>query len=174
MSFKLSSVPLQVIRNGFCRVAALMVFGLASGDVWAQGAGTVQFAASSHQVTENEGSVTISVMRVRGSSGAISVDYTITPGTATPQTDYDGTNGILTWGDGDSDSKSFDIIIQNDFSIEEEETLFLTLTNPQGGSSIGTLKQTRVEINGDESGALGFTKTAFITSEMDGRVEIMD
>ena len=173
MKFELSSAPSQVIRRVIYPVAALIAFSLASGDAWAQGAGTVQFAASGYQVTENEGSVTISVMRVRGNSGAISVDYTVTPGTATPLTDYEGTNGILSWGDGDSGQKSFDIIIQNDFSIEEEETLFLTLTNPQGGSSIGTLKQTRVEINGDESGALGFTKRAFITSELDGRVEIM-
>ena len=170
MRFELSSLVWWVTQRWVLRVAALMAFSLASGDVWAQGAGTVQFAASSYQVTENEGSVTISVMRVRGSSGAISVDYTVTPGTATPQDDYDGANGILSWSDGDSNPKSFDIIIQNDFFLEEEETLFLTLTNPQGGSTIGVLKQTRVEINGDESGSLGFTRTAFITSESDGRV----
>ena len=95
MRFELSSLVWWVTQRWVLRVAALMAFSLASGDVWAQGAGTVQFAASSYQVTENEGSVTISVMRVRGSSGAISVDYTVTPGTATPLTDYDGANGIL-------------------------------------------------------------------------------
>ena len=150
-----------------------MVFSMAAVGAWAQGAGTVNFSASSYRVSENDGSLTVSVSRVRGSSGSISVDYIIAPGTATAGRDYDGTNGTLVWTDGDTAPKSFDIVIQNDFFLEEEETILLSLSNPQGGAAIGALGQCRVEIEGDESGALGFTRTAFITSESDLTVEIM-
>ena len=127
----------------------------------------------SYKVSENDGTLTVSVSRVRGSSGAISVDYAIAPGTATPGTDYQANNGTLSWTDGDAAAKTFDIVIQNDFLLEEEETILLSLANPQGGAAVGALGQCRVEIEGVESGALGFTRTAFITSERDGTVEIM-
>ena len=173
MRFERFRMATQLIQRGFWRVAAFMVFSMAAVGAWAQGAGTVNFSASSYRVSENDGSLTVSVSRVRGSSGSISVDYIIAPGTATAGRDYDGTNGTLVWTDGDTAPKSFDIVIQNDFFLEEEETILLSLSNPQGGAAIGALGQCRVEIEGDESGALGFTRTAFITSESDLTVEIM-
>ena len=173
MRFEQFRMATQLIQRGFWRVAAFMVFSMAAVGAWAQGAGTVNFSASSYRVSENDGSLTVSVSRVRGSSGNISVDYVIAPGTATAGRDYDGTNGTLVWTDGDTAPKTFDIVIQNDFFLEEEETILLSLTNPQGGAAVGALGQCRVEIEGDESGALGFTKTAYITSESDLTVEIM-
>ena len=153
MRFERFRMATQLIQRGFWRVAAFMVFSMAAVGAWAQGAGTVNFSASSYRVSENDGSLTVSVSRVRGSSGSISVDYIIAPGTATAGRDYDGTNGTLVWTDGDTAPKSFDIVIQNDFFLEEEETILLSLSNPQGGAAIGALGQCRVEIEGDESGA---------------------
>ena len=99
MRFERFRMAKQLIHKFFMRFAAFMAFTIATVGIWAQGVGTVNFSSSSYRVSENDGSLTVSVSRVRGSSGSVSVDYIIAPGTATAGRDYDGTNGTLVWTD---------------------------------------------------------------------------
>ena len=66
-----------------------------------QGAGTVRFDASVYNVFETDGSVTVTINRERGSNGAVSVEYNVLDGTATFEADYEGSDGIITWADGE-------------------------------------------------------------------------
>jgi hypothetical protein len=96
--------------------------------------GTVQFSAASFSVTEAGGNAIITVTRTDGSTGAISVGYTTaTGGTATEGADYTFTSGFLDWAEGDTASKTFNVPIINDTDVEGNETLNLTLRNPDGG-----------------------------------------
>ena len=49
---------------------------------------------------ENAGSATITVSRVNGARGTVTVDYTTVPINATPGLDYTPVSGTLTFPDG--------------------------------------------------------------------------
>jgi hypothetical protein len=59
------------------------------------------------------------------------VDYAVTDGTATEHGDYTTTRGTLHFAQGET-SKSFDVLLTNDAYVENNETLNLSLSNPQG------------------------------------------
>ncbi|MFL6211960.1 MAG: Calx-beta domain-containing protein [Pyrinomonadaceae bacterium] len=106
--------------------------------------GVVQFSAGTYDVSEGVGAAQITVTRSGGSGGAISVDYAIANGgtatggaTCASGIDYLTTAGTLTWADGDSAPKTFDVLICADAQFEFTETVKLTLTNPTGGAVLG-------------------------------------
>ena len=96
--------------------------------------GELNFAATDFSINESGGFGVITVRRTAGSGGVVSVSYATQPGTATPGSanDYDNVNGIISFVDGES-SKSFRIPIHNDFLVEGNETVIVTISNPQGG-----------------------------------------
>ena len=100
--------------------------------------GTLGFSASSYQVAENGGNATITVGRSGGSSGAVSVNYSSSNGSGTAGNDYTPVAGTLTWSDGDSASKSFQVPILDDSAADGNKTVNLLLQNPGGGASLGT------------------------------------
>ena len=155
--------------SAFC---ALILFVWLPGQALGQGAGSVRFDASVYSVFETDESVTVTVNRERGNNGTVSVEYIVLDGTATSALDYEGSSGVITWADGEEGGKSITIDILNDPILEEQETIVLSLSNPQGGLSVGQLRETSIIIDGAESGSLGFARSSFITSEGDRYVEI--
>src|SRR6185503_11373725 len=91
--------------------------------------GTVQFSAASYNVGEAGGSATITVTRVNGSDGAVSVDYATSNGTATAGSDYTAASGTLNFANGET-SKTFSVPVTDDVLDEPDETVNLTLSNP--------------------------------------------
>ena len=69
------------------------------------------------------------VNRIGEPDGEISIDYTVTPGTAIADEDYLVSDGTLVWTDGDSTAKQIDIQLLGDGIVEGPETLAITLTN---------------------------------------------
>ena len=100
--------------------------------------GTVAFSSAGYSVTEDAGTVTISVSRSGGTEGAIGVDYATSDGTATATEDYAATTGTLSWGDGESGAKTFTVTVVEDNTLEGDETVNLSLSNPTGGADLGT------------------------------------
>jgi hypothetical protein len=156
--------------SAFC---ALILFVCLPKQALGQGAGSVRFDASVYIVFETDGSVTVTINRERGNKGAVSVEYNVLDGTATSGADYEASDGIITWADGEEGGKSITIDILNDALLEEQENVLISLSNPQGGLAVGQLRETSIIIDGAESGSLGFARDSFITSERDRYVEIM-
>jgi uncharacterized delta-60 repeat protein len=101
--------------------------------------GSLQFSTSTYNVGENDSSSIITVTRLNGSTGAVTVNYATTSGgTATPGNDYTTTSGTLSFANGET-SKSFSVPILNDLPpvFEGNETVNLTLSNPTGGATLG-------------------------------------
>ncbi|MEM9219770.1 MAG: Calx-beta domain-containing protein [Cyanobacteria bacterium P01_F01_bin.150] len=66
----------------------------------------------------------------------VTVDYTITPGSATLDNDFSAvTSGTLTFAPGDT-SETIAVTILGDVFKEEDETFTVTLSNPSGGVTI--------------------------------------
>jgi len=94
-------------------------------------ANTAQFSSSSYSVQEDCTTVTITVTRSGDTSGAASVDYNTSDGTATERNDYITALGKLQFNPGDT-SKSFAILINEDSNVEGNETFNVNLSNPSG------------------------------------------
>lgn len=113
-------------------------------------AGALQFASSSFSTAEGNGSVTISVARVNGSSGAVGVQYFTGPASATAGSDYQAVNGALQWANGDVSTKSFTVPIMDDTAVEGPETFFVTLNGPTGGATLGAPATATVTIQDND------------------------
>jgi CSLREA domain-containing protein len=126
--------------------------------------GTVQFNAASYSDLEGA-TTTLTVNRVGGSLNAISVDYTVGGGTATGGAactagiDYINVPpGTLSWADGNSTPKTFNVQLCND-AIVDNENLQLTLSNPVGTTITGTNPVT-LDIIDNPPGTLQFFSAA--------------
>ena len=102
--------------------------------------GRIQFTLENFSVNENDpsGRATITVERVDGSAGTVTVNYATADGTATAGTDYTAASGTLTFNDGDTEPKTFAIPITDDLWIEGHESINLALINPSGGAALGS------------------------------------
>jgi hypothetical protein len=113
--------------------------------------GTITFAETSYTVLERSGVATIQVQRSGGTTGAASVAYAVAGGTATAGSDLESVSGVLTWADGESGSKSFQIPIVDDELAEGEETVVLTLSGASGGAALGSPASTMLTIRDDDA-----------------------
>lgn len=100
--------------------------------------GQLHFNTIAYSVDENSGSVTVSVARTRGNAGEVTVNYSTSDGTATAGSDYTTMSGTLTFVDGDAATKSITVPILDDVSVEDDETVILTLSRPGGGATLGS------------------------------------
>jgi Leucine-rich repeat (LRR) protein len=137
--------------------------------------GTLQFSSATYSVKEDEKSVTLTVTRVNGSYGNISVSYESSDETTTEWHDYIPVIHELNWSDGD-DNKFITVAILDDNKHEGDETFNLTLTNPTGGAIIGEPDTAVVTIFDDDpplpAGTLQFSSDTYSFNEDDDSVEI--
>jgi len=98
--------------------------------------GTPQFTSSTVEVAETASTVTLTVRRVGGTNGELTVNYATTDGTATDGSDYVGATGTLSWGDGDSSDKTLTVTITDDSLSEGNETFTVILSDPVSGESL--------------------------------------
>ena len=110
--------------------------------------GTLQLSSTSYSVTEGTAAVTITVARTGGSDGAVSVDYATADGTAVVG-DYTAASGTLSWADGET-SKTVDITIADDSTVELTEALTVSLSNVSV-ASLGTDASASISITDDDS-----------------------
>lgn len=116
-----------------------------------QNPGELGFTSSSYQANEGSGNATLQVERSGGSTGAVSVDYATSDGSATAGSDYASTSGNLSWSDGDAATKSFTVPLLDDTADEPNETLNLTLADPTGGAVLGRSSATLTVGDNDQA-----------------------
>ncbi|MFV2061734.1 MAG: Calx-beta domain-containing protein [Gammaproteobacteria bacterium] len=110
--------------------------------------GVVQFSAPKFTALEDSGNrgAVVTVSRLRGSSGSVSVDFSTSDGTAVSGVDYISNNGTLTWADGTSGAKNIFITVLTDGDTNEgDETIGLTLSSANG-ASLGSIANTTLTV----------------------------
>src|SRR6185436_19698064 len=117
-------------------------------------AGVISFSVAAYTINETGSVATITVNRSGGAAGGVTVDYTVTDGTATNGIDYTAESGTVTFGSNDL-VKTFQILITNDDELEGNETVLLSLSNPTGRASLGALTNAVLTIKDDEIDARG-------------------
>jgi hypothetical protein len=136
-------------------------------------AGLIDFKAVDYDVDETDGQATVTVERLDGVGGAVSVDYETSNGSATAGSDYTATSGTLNWAAGDSADKTFTVPVSWDGRAEGTESVSLALTNPGGGSDLGSKTAAVLRIGDDgASGPLALSSNAYNVGEADGVVTI--
>ena len=106
-------------------------------------AGELQFTSSTFSADEGS-DIVITVARLGGSSGDISVNYTFTDVSA-DASDYTAVNGTLNIADGVK-SGTFIVPLLDDEFFEGDETFIVTLSNAQGGATLGAITEAQVTI----------------------------
>jgi Calx-beta domain len=135
--------------------------------------GEIDFKSLRYDVDETDGQATVTVERLGGVGGAVSVDYATSDGSATAGSDYAATSGTLHWAAGDSADKTFTVPVSWDGRAEGSESINLALTNPGGGSELGATTAAVLDISDDgASGPLALSSNAYGVSEADGMVTI--
>jgi hypothetical protein len=146
-----------------------------SEDDPAPSAGVLQLSGSSYSPKENDGSIIITVTRMNGSTGEVSIDYGTTDTTATAGVDYQLVSGTLTFAAGET-SRVIEIALYDDGNYEGDEAFTVTLSNIQGGAILGSVSSAQVEIGEDDSapsaGVLQFSGTSYSPDEGDASVII--
>ena len=113
---------------------------------------TVAFAAGSFGVAEG-GTATVAVRLSRAlgdaDPGEVTVNYTVTPGTATPERDYTPGGGTLTFTRGGPTEQTFSVATLADTKHEGGETVILRLVEPVGAAP-GFATQAVLNIDDDD------------------------
>jgi len=117
--------------------------------IWGDVVDTVQFTATGVSVSETSSTVRVYVNHSGDATGAVSVVYATSNGSATSGLDYIATNSTLNWPAGDLSNRYFDITLLNDNFYEGSETLAVTLSNPSG-AVLGSPSVTTITITEDD------------------------
>ena len=109
------------------------------------GPGSIGFSVANYSTHENSGFANITVQRLGGSLGNVSVDFgiNVAAGNATVGLDYQMTNGTLRFADGET-VKTFTVPVMNDNMAAGDKTVVLTLANPSGGATLNPSLSTAV------------------------------
>jgi len=95
--------------------------------------GSARFSASSYSGSEGQ-SVTISIQRSAGSDGAASVRVVTANGTATAGSDFAEVSQTVSWANGDATTRTLQIPLLADQSVEGSETFTVRLGDASGVS----------------------------------------
>jgi hypothetical protein len=134
-------------------------------------AGTLQFSGANFSVNEAVSPAVITVTRLDGTVGTVTVDYATHDGSATDGVDYSAVSGTLTFADG-VNNHQITINVINDAVYKGARSFGLQLSNASGDSALGNPIKTTVTIVEDEpippSGTLQFSGPAYTINEGDG------
>ncbi|WP_455209182.1 Calx-beta domain-containing protein [Kaarinaea lacus] len=131
-------------------------------------AGSLQFSGASYSVSENNGTVVVTVTRAGGSFGQVSVDFATSDGSATMGNDYTAQSGTLTFADGET-SQTIIVPITDDSVFEGNENFSINLNSVTGGASISTPSNAVINILENDpvpaAGILQFSGSAYSVAE---------
>ena len=108
------------------------------------------FATGEFKALENAGTATIIVTRSGNTATAATVNFATSNGTATAGSDYTSTSGTLSFAAGET-QKTFNVTIIDDNTLESNETVNLTLSNPTGGPTLGFTSTATLVIQDNEA-----------------------
>lgn len=112
--------------------------------------GTIEFETTNYVVSETAVALDLVVQRLDGQDGTVTVDYSVSGGSATQGGDFTFGTGILTFSQGKI-SATIQVLITNDGTFDPDETIVIALTQPTGGATLGTVTSTVVTIVDDDA-----------------------
>jgi hypothetical protein len=121
-----------------------------SGSGTTSTAGTIGLSSSTYSVAQTASAVNVTVNRANGTTGAVSVQYATSNGTAVGGKEYTAKSGTLSWAAGDSASKTISVPVSNATPFTGSKSFTIALSQVSGGATLGTSSAT-VNIAGSAS-----------------------
>ncbi|MEJ2465675.1 MAG: Calx-beta domain-containing protein [Candidatus Thiodiazotropha sp.] len=152
---------------GYGMLNVASAFDLLFRDLGSNSAGMLIFSESLYSVDETTDKLVVTVRRLGGSAGEVTVDYETLPGQASDAqpADFVGTSGTLRFADGET-LRSFEIDIIDDNLDEKNETFYINLSNPTGDAQLSNQPQVAVTILDDDGpGAISFGAVNYAVNE---------
>jgi hypothetical protein len=130
----------------------------------AASAGTLELSLSSYSVAQSAKSVSIGIGRTAGSTGAVSVKYSTTNGTALAGTSYTSTSGTLSWATGDTSARTVVVPLLSTTGYAGTKSLKFALSSPTV-ATLGTPGSATVNITGTGvTTACNETSSSYVTT----------
>lgn len=124
----------------------------------------VTFSSQTSSVAETAGNAALTVSRLGGTTGTVTVDYVISPkSTATAGQDYTDVSGTLTFGPGVA-SAVINVPILDDALSEGPEYIYVLLKNPSGAAMGGT-SMASLRINDNEANLISVVASDPVAGE---------
>ncbi len=123
-------------------------------------AGRIEFMARNFSAAETDPVAEVTVTR-SGSQGTVTVEFTTSNGSATDGADYEGVATTLTFNDGETVT-NIAIPLHEDFLLEGNETVNLTLSSPTGGAELGSRSNATLNILDNEVRAAGILQFSLV------------
>jgi uncharacterized repeat protein (TIGR01451 family)/uncharacterized delta-60 repeat protein len=129
----------------------------------------ISLASPTFSVNEGNGTATIAVLRLNGSNGVVTVNYSTTNslatnGIATAGVDYLPTSGILTFNQGET-FKTFTVPILDNSIVDGDRTFGITISNVQPPSAAQLLTKFATVTILDNDVGFFFTNSVLSTLE---------
>ncbi len=99
------------------------------------------------------------------------MNYATANGTAPAGSKYTAKSGTLSWSNGDTADKYFDVVVINNSTYEGDETFTVSLSGASG-AGLGSPSQTTVTILDDETppaGSVQFKAATYSVAENGGK-----
>ncbi len=132
---------------------------------------TVQLQTSTSTINEGVGTTTLNVSLSQSSFSTITVNYATSNLTALSGSDYNSSNGILTFALGET-AKTVTVAIIDDTLDELNENFAVALSAPSQ-AILGTTKQTIVTITDNDIPAINLSSPTYTVGEGAGQATIM-
>ena len=125
-------------------IFGINIFGVANQ-------GRVQFDLTGVTVSETDATATFGITRTGNTSGALTVQYATSNGSAKPGVDYSAATGSVVFADGET-TKNIVVQLIDDTTDEFNETVLLTLSDFNAtGESAGSLSASILTITDNDS-----------------------
>jgi len=107
--------------------------------------GQIKLHQGAYSIKENQQWAAVTVHRVGGDDGQVTVDYCLCSVTAKRGSDYEGLTGTITFKDGEK-SKLINIRIVDDKLKEDNEHFLIKLKNVTGGATLSNPSTAKIII----------------------------
>ncbi len=114
--------------------------------------GMFRFTSKAYTADEDDGTVSVSIVRTNSNKGNVTVEYELIAGTATADSDYQIISGTLNFADKET-SKTVDVKILQDTTMESNETFTMKLSNPTNNSGLGDPSEATITLRDDDGGS---------------------
>ena len=118
--------------------------------------GTIAFSAAQYKASETNTEALITLTRIGGTAGGVTVDYVTTLGTALEGLDFTSTSGTVFFASNEV-KKTFSLppwTILTDGS----KTILLSLTNATGGALLGLQKTATLTVTDNDATSIALSK----------------
>ncbi|MGP0066705.1 MAG: Calx-beta domain-containing protein [Isosphaeraceae bacterium] len=133
--------------------------------------GTIEFSAANYTVDEDAGTVTITLVRLGGSQGTVSVHFATSDDSPFASGMYNPLSGSISFGPGVTSRQLTIGLVNPGRNFHGDQTVLLTLSNPTAGATLGvyptatlTLHDTVQTRPGDLDPAFGDQGVSFLPS----------